>query len=73
MSDVWDYISFGFPAAIETGVEDGMQTFNQAIYQLIKSGMVSQEEGMLYATNPGQLSMNLKGIFLDEARRILST
>jgi len=61
------------PAAIETGVEDGMQTFNQAIYQLIKSGMVSQEEGMLYATNPGQLSMNLKGIFLDEARRILST
>src|ERR1035437_9160462 len=34
------------PAAIETGAEDGMQTFNQAIYQLIKSGMVSQEEGM---------------------------
>ncbi|MEI7437267.1 MAG: PilT/PilU family type 4a pilus ATPase [bacterium] len=61
------------PAAIETGVEDGMQTFNQAIYQLIKSGMVTQEEGMQYATNPGQLSMNLKGIFLDEARRILST
>ena len=25
-------------AAIETGTEDGMQTFNQAIYQLIKSG-----------------------------------
>jgi twitching motility protein PilT len=61
------------PAAIETGAEDGMQTFNQAIYQLIKSGMVSQEEGMQYATNPGQLRMNLKGIFLDEARRILST
>ncbi len=61
------------PAAIETGVEDGMQTFNQAIYQLIKSGTVSQEEGMRYATNHGQLSMNLKGIFLDEARRILAT
>ncbi len=61
------------PAAIETGVEDGMQTFNQSLYQLIKSGMISQDEGMQYATNPGALRMNLQGIFLDEARRILST
>jgi twitching motility protein PilT len=61
------------PAAIETGVEDGMQTFNQALYHLIKSGMISQDEGMQYATNPGALRMNLQGIFLDEARRILGT
>jgi len=61
------------PAAIETGTEDGMQTFNQAIYQLIKSGMITEEEGMPRAGNPETLKMNLKGIFLDEARRILST
>jgi len=61
------------PAAIETGTDDGMQTFNQALYHLIKSGMITQEEGMLYASNPGALRMNLQGIFLDEARRILST
>ncbi len=61
------------PAAIETGTDDGMQTFNQALYKLIKSGMISQDEGMQYATNPGALRMNLQGIFLDEARRILST
>ena len=60
------------PAAIETGVEDGMQTFNQSIYQLIKNGMISQEEGMLNASNPQALRMNLQGIFLDESRRILS-
>jgi twitching motility protein PilT len=61
------------PAAIETGREDGMQTFNQSIYDLIKSGMISQEEGMAYATNPQALRMNLQGIFLDESNRILST
>jgi twitching motility protein PilT len=61
------------PAAIETGVEDGMQTFNQSIYGLIKSGMITQDEGMRYATNPQALRMNLQGIFLDESRRILST
>ena len=61
------------PAAIETGQDDGMQTFNQSLYQLIKSGMITQEEGMQYASNPGALRMNLQGIFLDEARRILST
>ncbi len=60
------------PAAIETGGEDGMQTFNQAIYQLIRRGEVSETEGMRYASNPEALRMNLRGIFLDEARRILT-
>lgn len=61
------------PAAIETGGEDGMQTFNQSIYTLIKSGCVTEEEGMAYATNPAALRMNLQGIFLDEGKRILSS
>jgi twitching motility protein PilT len=61
------------PAAIETGTDDGMQTFNQSIYKLIKAGMITQEEGMMYASNPQALRMNLQGIFLDESRRILSS
>jgi len=61
------------PAAIETGGEDGMQTFNQALYALIKSGAVSEQHGMQFASNPEALKMNLKGIFLDEARRILGS
>jgi twitching motility protein PilT len=60
-------------AAIETGVEDGMQTFNQSLYHHIKNGLITEEEGMRYATNPEALRMNLQGIFLDEGRRILST
>ena len=59
-------------AAIETGEEDGMQTFNQSILKLIKSGTITETEGMRFATNPESLRMNLQGIFLDEGRRILA-
>jgi twitching motility protein PilT len=60
-------------AAIETGGEDGMQTFNQSIYKLIKSGAITERHGLEYATNPEALKMNLQGIFLDESRRILGS
>ena len=59
-------------AAIETGVEDGMQTFNQALFNLVKERKVTEKEALAKATNPQALEMNFKGIFLDEARRILS-
>jgi twitching motility protein PilT len=58
-------------AAIETGKEDGMQSFNGSIYDLIKSGLITENEAMRYATNPESLRMNLQGIFLDEDKRIL--
>ncbi|MBI4658784.1 MAG: PilT/PilU family type 4a pilus ATPase [Verrucomicrobia bacterium] len=59
------------PAAIETGVEDGMQTFNQALFQLVKDRKVTEKEALSKASNPQALEMNFKGIFLDEGRRIL--
>jgi twitching motility protein PilT len=59
-------------AAVETGVDDGMQNFNQALYNLVKERRVTEQEAMTKATNPQALEMNFKGIFLDEARRILS-
>jgi twitching motility protein PilT len=59
-------------AAIETGVEDGMLNFNQALFNLVKQGKVSEQEALSKATNPQALEMNFKGIFLDEGRRILS-
>jgi twitching motility protein PilT len=57
--------------AIETGRDDGMQSFNQSVYQLIKAGLITEADGMRAATNPEALRMNLQGIFLDEDRRIL--
>src|SRR5437870_5582037 len=59
------------PVAIETGTEDGMLSFNQSLFQLVKAGTVSEKEALAKASNPQALEMNFKGIFLDEGRRIL--
>src|SRR5438094_3597644 len=60
------------PAAIETANEEGMINFNQALFQLVKDGKVSEQEALSKASNPQALEMNFKGIFLDEGRRILA-
>jgi twitching motility protein PilT len=60
------------PAAVEMGTDDGMQNFNQALFNLVKERRISEKEALGKATNPQALEMNFKGIFLDEGRRILS-
>ena len=60
------------PAAIETGVEEGMLSFNQSLFQLVKERKITQKEALAKASNPQALEMNFKGIFLDDGRRILS-
>jgi twitching motility protein PilT len=60
-------------AAIETGNDEGMLNFNQALFQLVRAGKVTEKEAMAKATNAQALEMNFKGIFLDEGRRILSS
>jgi twitching motility protein PilT len=60
------------PVAIETGTDDGMLTFNQSLFNLVKAGRVTEKEALAKATNPQALEMNFKGIFLDEGRRIIS-
>ncbi len=59
-------------AAIETGRDDGMQNFNQALYDLVKARKITEAEALAKASNPQALDMMFKGIFLDEGRRILS-
>ena len=58
--------------AIETGVDDGMISFNQCLFNLVKSGKVSEKEALAKASNPQALEMNFKGIFLNEGGRIIS-
>ncbi len=61
-------------AAIESGGgDDSMQTFNQALYKLVKNGQIIEQEALAKSTNPQQLSMNLSGIFLDESRKIMAS
>ena len=57
--------------AIETGLDDGMISFNQSLFNLVKSGRVAEKEALSKATSPQALEMNFKGIFLDEGRRII--
>jgi len=59
-------------AAIETGTDDGMLSFNQSLFNLVKSGKVQEKEALSKSSNPQGLEMNFKGIFLDEGRRIVS-
>jgi twitching motility protein PilT len=56
------------PLAIASGREDGMQSFNMSLTQLIKQRLISEEEAMWASDNPEELKMNLQGIFLSQAR-----
>ena len=51
-------------AAIETGGDDGMITFNQCLFNLVKAGKITEKEALAKASNPQALEMNFKGIFL---------
>ena len=59
------------PAAIESGRDDGMQTFNQSLLGLINEGIITEEDAFAAATNPEALKMNLKGIDLNTANQII--
>lgn len=51
------------PAAIQSSRSDGMQTFNQALVDLVKAGKVEEAEALRFSPKPDELKMNLKGIF----------
>ena len=44
------------------GIQEGMQTFDHAIYRLIKAGVVDPETAMSAADSPNDLRMRLKGL-----------
>ncbi len=59
-------------AAIETGADDGMCTFNQSLLALVKAGRVTEKEALAKASNAQALEMNFKGIFMNDGGRIVS-
>jgi twitching motility protein PilT len=49
--------------AIKAGTSQyGMQSFDQSLYQLYKSGLVSLEEALKRATNPNEFRLKIQGI-----------
>lgn len=51
------------PAAVQASRADGMQTFNQALIDLVRAGKVEEAEALRVSPKPDELRMNLKGIF----------
>src|ERR1700693_4795880 len=49
--------------AIKAGTSQyGMQSFDQSLYQLYKSGLISLEEAMKQASNPNEFRLKIQGI-----------
>lgn len=59
-------------AAIELGTGDGMQTFDQVLYDMVKNGAITQEEALANSPSPEALKMRFQGVILSESRRILN-
>ena len=51
------------PAAIQSSRTEGMQTFNQALVDLVNAGKVEEAGALRVSPKPDELRMNLKGIF----------
>ena len=45
------------------GSQYGMQTFDQSLFHLLQSRLISQEEALLNATNPDEFKMRISGIY----------
>ncbi len=54
--------------AIQQGREDGMQSFNDSLYELVQNKLVNIEEAMNISSNPEELNMMLQGIRLSSKR-----
>ena len=56
------------PVAITNGQEEGMQTFNLSLVDLIKKNLVTEADALKASDNTEELKMNLQGIFLSQGR-----
>jgi len=56
------------PLAIQQGREEGMQTFNDSLYALLKSRLITYEVAMQASDNPAELDLMLQGIELSQMR-----
>jgi len=51
--------------AMRVGEQEGMQTFDGDIERLIRSGALDMETGLAYATNPGNLLLDMSDLRLE--------
>lgn len=49
-------------SVIEASRQDGMQTFDQSLFDLVSMGFVTEQAAMLAADSPGDLKLRLQGL-----------
>jgi twitching motility protein PilT len=60
--------------AMRVGEQEGMQSFDGDIERLIREGILDMETGLAYATNPGNLQLDMSDLRLEaEADPLLET
>ena len=57
--------------AIKDGTLDGMQSFDGEIERLVREGVISMATGMLYASNPGNLALQLADVSEDSIESMI--
>ena len=57
--------------AINDGALEGMQSFDGEIERLVREGAISLGTGMLYATNPGNLALQLADVREDSIESMI--
>ncbi|MGQ9524826.1 MAG: PilT/PilU family type 4a pilus ATPase [Armatimonadota bacterium] len=48
--------------AMAAGTQEGMQTFDQALYNLCKQGLITEDVAVAFAESPGDLRLRMRGI-----------
>jgi twitching motility protein PilT len=59
--------------AMRVGSQDGMQHFDGEIDRMIREGIIDMDTGLAYATNPGNLQLELADLAREEADPLLET
>ncbi len=59
--------------AMRVGSQDGMQHFDGEIDRMIREGVIDLDTGLAYATNPGNLQLELADLAREEADPLLET
>ena len=61
-----DNEDFKISRELRSNVKDGMQDFNMALYRLVKDGWLTEEMALANSNQPEQLSMQLRGMVLNQ-------
>jgi twitching motility protein PilT len=59
--------------AMRVGGAEGMQHFDGCIEKLVREGIVDLDTGLAYATNPGNLQLELTDLALSQPDSLLET